>query len=626
MAVDIIGDDMTKRGVDIKGQIDPFDIERLYANAEAFDLWTQTNDIIRWSQLYGGAIGVMLIDGQRMDTPLRIETVGNGQFKGLYVLDRWAVEPSLSDLVTDFGPWLGLPKFYTVYQDSTALRNQKIHYSRVLRMEGVRLPFQQRMMENSWGISIFERLFDRMVAFDSATTGAAQLVHRSYLRTYGIKGLREAIAAGGPAQRKLEEFVRFMARFQSIEGVTLIDAEDVFAEHGGAATGARGIADLILKFGEQISGALQIPLVRLFGQSPSGLNSAGESELRTYYDGINMRQNRTLRNPVTTIYRVLAQSLGIKLPPDFGIEFRPLWILNDAEKAGIAGQVASAVASVDQAGIIMRATALKELKQSSRVTNIFTNISNDEIAAAEQEPPPGVAEAMQLQQQQTSMEQGAEQHEKQMQEEPEKKKSKDSVSGNQRIMGFDVVVEHQRGEMRYGAKLPASYGYLRRTDSAERGDQMDCFIGPKLDGFIYIIDAYRVPEGQFDEHKVCLGFPDKESALAVFRNYYGRMAERTLIGKTNDPVSPEDLQVWLATGDLTKPFYEPTDVRYVAVAENPEERCRNCKYFDAQICSNHAVHHDPRVPETFDGLKVVAPSGWCAEFSPVRVTETERQV
>jgi len=36
--------------------------------------------------------------------------VGPDQFKGLLVLDRWQVAPSLTDLVSDIGPDLGMPK------------------------------------------------------------------------------------------------------------------------------------------------------------------------------------------------------------------------------------------------------------------------------------------------------------------------------------------------------------------------------------------------------------------------------------------------------------------------------------------------------------------------------------
>ena len=40
-----------------------------------------------WGRLYGGAIAVMLIDGQDVESPLDMKTIGKGQFKGFYVYD-----------------------------------------------------------------------------------------------------------------------------------------------------------------------------------------------------------------------------------------------------------------------------------------------------------------------------------------------------------------------------------------------------------------------------------------------------------------------------------------------------------------------------------------------------------
>lgn len=89
-------------------------------------------------------------------------------------------------------------------------------------------------------------------------------------------------------------------------------------------------------------------------------------------------------------------------------------------------------------------------------------------------------------------------------------------------------------------------------------------------------------------------------------------------------VSIEELKSWLSTGDLSAPYYAPTAVAYVAASPDPDRRCRLCSYYDGGICSNAAVYADPRVPETHDGLKMVAASGWCKEFALVRVTEVER--
>jgi len=385
MAVDVVADDMTRAGITLKGELAPEDSDAIHEEATRLGIWNQINDSIKWARLYGGSIAVMLIDGQDLETPLRLETVRKNQFGGLLVLDRWMVEPSLENLVTDYGPELGLPKFYRVNEFGPALRNMKIHHSRCLRLEGLRLPYWQRLMENLWGLSVLERLYDRMVAFDSATTGAAQLVYKSYLRTLKVEGLRELVAAGGDALNGLTAYVDMMRRFQGIEGITLLDKEDEMTAEAHGAFG--GLSDALAEFGQQLSGALQIPLVRMFGQSPAGF-STGDTDLRNYYDTIKQQQEKELRVDVTRIYRCIAAGLDIDLPEGFTIEFNSLWQLADDEKANIANTVTQAVSQVEESGLIDSATALKELKQSSQITGIFSNITEDMIKDAEQAGPP----------------------------------------------------------------------------------------------------------------------------------------------------------------------------------------------------------------------------------------------
>ena len=391
LAVDIPADDMTRAGVEQLTTLDPDDQERIDRIVTALALWTKIGEVIKWGRLYGGGIGVALIDGQDTKTPLNPDTVGPGGFRGILPLDRWMVEPSLEDLVTEFGPALGQPRYYRVLSNAPALRGQIIHYSRVpFRFEGICLPYNQRLTENLWGVSIIERLYDRMVAFDSATTGSAQLVYKSYLRTLKIPGLRDIVAAGGQPMNGLLTFVNFMSRFQGQEGITLLDKEDEFDIQQPTAS-FTGIDSALNQFGQQISGALQIPLVRLFGQSPAGLNSSGDSDLRTYYDGIAKDQARDLKTGVTLVYKLIAKSLGIDLPNNFEVKFISLWQMQPVEKAELAGKVSESVSKAYEAGLIGRQTALKELRQSSHATGIFTNISDETIDAADDEvAPPGV--------------------------------------------------------------------------------------------------------------------------------------------------------------------------------------------------------------------------------------------
>lgn len=395
VAVDLIADDMTRKGIDFVSEMEPQDGEKVERLAQTLGIWNTMNETIRWSRLYGGALAVMLVDGQDMRTPLRLDTVGKGQFKGLLCLDRWMVDQDLSDLVTEYGPHLGLPKYYTVQANAPALRGQVIHHSRLaLRLEGVQLPYQQRLTENFWGISVLERLYDRMIAFDSASTGAAQLVYKSYLRTLTIEGMREIAAAGGKPLEGLIRYTEIMRRFQGIEGITMIDGKDKFEtqQHGAFS----GLSDVLNQFGQQISGALQIPLTRLFGQSPAGLNSSGDSDIRTYYDGIRQQQRKTMGQGVQTIYKLCAQSEGIKLPDNFAVDFKSLWDLDDVQKADVASKSTETVVKAFDAGLISQQVALKELRQSSRTTNLFTNITQKEIDAADDETGPPALDGLDI--------------------------------------------------------------------------------------------------------------------------------------------------------------------------------------------------------------------------------------
>lgn len=390
VAVDLLADDMTRAGIEFKTDLTPDDQDLIEEKATELDIWNKINETIKWGRLYGGSIAVMLIDGQDPRTPLRLETVGRGQFRGLAVFDRWMVEPELSDLVTEYGPSLGLPSYYRVMPGAPCLQGKVVHYSRVvLRQEGISLPYQQRLVENLWGLSIIERLYDRLVAFDSASTGAAQLVYKSYLRTLKVKGLREVVSMGGKALEGLTAYVQMMARFQGIEGITMVDGEDEYAsEHHGAFS---GLADILSQFGQQISGALQIPLVRLFGQSPAGLNSTGESDIRTYYDHVKQQQIKTMKVGVTKIYRAIAQSEGITLPHNFRLDFKSLWQLSDTEKADIAAKIVETVTKAEEGQLVSPQVAMRELRQSSDVTGVFTNITEQDIAKADaQITPPGI--------------------------------------------------------------------------------------------------------------------------------------------------------------------------------------------------------------------------------------------
>ncbi|MBP2155745.1 DUF1073 domain-containing protein [Erwinia rhapontici] len=385
--VDAIPDDMTRKGITITSKLEDGRKKQLDNAWDEMGLWEAINDTLKWARLYGGAVGVILIDGQNYTKPLRVEAIQKDSFKGVMVMDRWMLNAMTEQRVKTLGPDFGMPEFYSVVTSATGIPPWKIHHSRLIRFDGIPLPYQQRLTENDWGMSVIERCFDRLLAFDSTTTGVAQLIYKAHLRTYSIKGLRNLLAMGkdNPAFKGLMSHMDMIRQYQSNEGMTIMDSDDKFEAHTYSYA---GLSDVLDQFGQQVSGAFGIPLVRLFGQSPAGF-STGDTDLSNYYDNVSTQQERKLRRPVRKLFEVLHMSMfASPLPDDFSFEFNELWQTPDSERAETANKVVDATVKAVDAGLMTEKAGAQHLQETARVTGIGSTISDEDIYNASDLPPP----------------------------------------------------------------------------------------------------------------------------------------------------------------------------------------------------------------------------------------------
>lgn len=391
--VDCFAEDMTREGIEWTTTKDDEDPNVLKKAISRLKINQSMCFAEKMGRLYGAAIGVYQIKGQKMDTPLDLDTISKDQFQGIIVYDRWQLNPVLTDVI-DSGPDIGLPKYYDVVNNptqtdptsNTATGQVRIHYSRLFRDIGIDLPYFQAITEQMWGESILERLWDRLISFDNVTMSAANLVERANLRTVGIAGLREIIAAGGEAQQGLVGQFEMMRLAQSNEGLTLIDKEDTFQT---TAYSFAGLSDMMLQFSQQMSGACDTPMVRLFSQSPAGMNSTGESDLRMYYDSVKAKQEAKFRAPWETLLAIMWRSVyGKPAPEDLTFEFVPLWQMSATDKATVAKTTTDTIIEAHEAGLVPTAKAMKELQQASAEIGIFSSITDEDITEVESEDPP----------------------------------------------------------------------------------------------------------------------------------------------------------------------------------------------------------------------------------------------
>lgn len=389
--VDSVAEDMTRAGLDITTNDGDEEIKDFKVYVSRKKIWTSICSLIKWGRLYGGAVGVIQIRGQKLDTPLDSSTVSKDQFQGIVVYDRWMLNPLVDKLISE-GPDMGLPSYYQIVSQlnqtdpaaDTWDGSVTVHHSRCIRYTGIDLPWFQAITEQMWGESILERLWDRLISFDSATMSSANLIERANNRMVGIDGLREIIAAGGEAQKGLLKQFEMMQELQTNMGLTLLDKND---EYKTDSYTFAGLDSLLLQFAQQLSGAADVPLIRLFSQTPTGLNSTGEADIRMYYDMINAQQEAKLRNPFETLIKVLWRSkFGKPEPADLDFSFTPLWQMDATDKANVAKTNTETVAGAYEAGLTKRSTAMKELRQASGESGLFSNITDEEIDEAEEEP------------------------------------------------------------------------------------------------------------------------------------------------------------------------------------------------------------------------------------------------
>lgn len=375
--------EMMKNGFKIQSELDPDKID------EIMRVWTSTKSnkkflqCLKWSRLYGGCLLIPMIEGQEdLSTPLDFDSIMPGSYKGCFNIDRWSgVSPSL-ELVNDISdPDFGQPEYYIVASAPDNF-SAKIHHSRVIKMIGRELPYWEEVAETYWGASELEHVYTELKKRDDTSANIAFLIFLANIRTYSMQDLGQAISMGDQeGLQRVYDTMRAMNQVMCSTGMLAIDQDDKFEEHQYTFT---GINDVYESFMLDISGAAEIPVDKLFGRSPTGFNS-GEETLQNYYDTIDEKRETYVRDPLEKLIKIITMSAIGKIPDDLQIEFNPVRRSSENEQADLAQKYTGAILDAFNGGLIDRSTALKELKQSSVLTNMWTNITDKMIEDAEKE-------------------------------------------------------------------------------------------------------------------------------------------------------------------------------------------------------------------------------------------------
>lgn len=377
--ISAIPNDITKKWFSIKGKFTPDELDKFDSLYIRTNLRKSINEGMRWGRLYGGAIGIILIKGQtdNLNEPLNYDLITPDSFLGLYILDRWTgAQPSMEIDDNPESNNFGLPLYYRI-TDNILNITTEIHASKVVRFIGREYPREDKIKEMYWGGSELETVYRELIRRDTTAENIASMVFKSNLSILRVKDLEQIFSINSiQAQERFWNSLQAISTIESSMGIRLIDSEEDLSYINYGFTGIKDIYETIM---QDLSGACRIPVTKLFGRSPAGMNSTGESDLQNYYDYIDEVREGQFKDIVLKLLPIMCLSLFGEIREGLDFEFEEMETLNDEQKAQLNQQIASSIIEAFSSNLITQDIAQKELKQLSDKTGVFSNITDELI-------------------------------------------------------------------------------------------------------------------------------------------------------------------------------------------------------------------------------------------------------
>jgi phage-related protein (TIGR01555 family) len=309
-------------------------------------------EVVKLQRLYGGAGMVLLIDdGQEASDPVDINRIK--AVRGYIPLSRHELIPE-DFTVTDYSK----PTSYRITTSQRIENTQRssyvnfpIHASRVARFDGLYLPWNQRVRNTGWGMSVLQLLWDAFKRYESALAGLEGMVQDSDVFVHKIPGLFQRLAAGNEADLRKRLEANSLSR--SVYGGIVVDTEE---DVNFLSRALSNIATATDPFVRDLQAATGWPSTILMGESPGGLGKEGRYEERVWAALVEQWQDVYCRTPVTEIFTyILASREGPtrgRPLESWSVHFPNIFTQTDAEKATIRGQIAQVDSQYINLGVL----------------------------------------------------------------------------------------------------------------------------------------------------------------------------------------------------------------------------------------------------------------------------------
>jgi uncharacterized protein len=278
-----------------------------------FELPQTMTDARIWGNVYGGSVIWPLVDdGLPPEEPLDLAKIRS--VMGLRVIDRRWLIPETWYYT---GPKAGYPELYRAVQPTQGgalLIIGRIHETRLVKFPGARTEWQRKLSLLMWDESVLVKPYAALRSagqiwqaienlVSDANQGVFKIEHLFDLVTADPTQGDDAAAFASSPSGKLLKRIAFMDRTRSAGRAIVLDK--TLEEFERVPTSFAGLPELSAGQWKRVAAASDIPVSRLIGEAPAGLNATGDAETETFHAKVNANRTQIVEPRLRQLLRIL---------------------------------------------------------------------------------------------------------------------------------------------------------------------------------------------------------------------------------------------------------------------------------------------------------------------------------
>jgi len=252
--------------------------------------------------------------------------IPKGSLKGFQVIEPVWTYPGVYNASNPLSPDFYKPAEWFVM-------GKTVHASRMIDFVSRQVPDLLKSAYNFRGLSLVQMAEPYVNNWLRTRDSVSDMIHSFSIPVIGTD--MGTTLQGGPADMLINRLELFN-RCRDNRGAFLknkTEAAEESVEFVNAPLG--GLDTLQAQSQEHMASVSGIPLVKLLGITPNGLNASSDGEIRVFYDYIHSLQQAMFKSPLKRVLDVIQLSEFGDIDPDIYFEFEPLYEMSAKERADI---------------------------------------------------------------------------------------------------------------------------------------------------------------------------------------------------------------------------------------------------------------------------------------------------